>query len=98
MKPYEKFPLPSEVIEPFAALLIGRMWTRCEYAKTLGPRALETECVKFWWVAEALSAIAIALEGSTHFSMASTNEMRRVSDYIQDAMGVNPDKDPRFKR
>ena len=91
--------IPSEAIEPFAAMLIGRMWARCEAVKT-DRDALEAQCMNFWWVVRGLNKIAVAItcgrscpgvpeHDGVHFSIAAGNEQSRVRDYIMHALGID---------
>lgn len=84
-------PIHSEEIEPFAALLVGRLWKRCEVAKeTADGVDLESACLSFWFGLRGLEKIAIAASTATHFSIAMNNEHQRVASYIESVLGVNP--------
>ena len=99
MNPHDRKPgIVSEMLEPTAAYVIGRMGMRCENASD--PWELESACIRLWWAVRALDELAIAVETATHFSIAAGNELRRVAEYIECKIGVNPllTKDPRFER
>jgi hypothetical protein len=92
----ERFPIPSEAIEPFAAMLIGRMFARCEAAK-------EDESAHYhalnclWYALHGLEKISIAVETATHFSIAMNNHILMVSKYIQAEIGIDPMNHPEWK-
>lgn len=83
----------SEVLGEFAAHLIGRWFVICEEATK---EDLYHECHNFWFGIIGLNKVSIATnnardrDGAVHFSIAMGNEMRRVAQYIEDKIGVNP--------
>lgn len=91
----ELVPIPSEALEPFAASLIGRMWARCEVAKTLGPHEYEDALEGLWWAAKGLDKIATAVGSAVHFSLACGNHLRQIADLIEQETGRNPILDDR---
>lgn len=84
------------MIEPFATMLIGRWYMRCEHAKD--QMELESNLQNFWFGARALNRIAIVCHDATHFSIAMNNEMKRIAEYIESKIGINPydGEHPRF--
>ena len=88
------YPIPSEAIEPFAAMLTGRMFARCEEAKARNDGSLEGQLMSFWWVLAGLNKISIGVETATHFSIAVMNEQNRLSRYIQHELGIDPFEQP----
>lgn len=83
----------SEVLGDHAAYLIGRWFHICEEADK---DDLHHECHNFWFGVNGLNKISIATnnardrDGAVHFSIAMGNELRRVAQYIEDKLGVNP--------
>ena len=83
----------SETLGDYAAHLIGRWFVICEEAD---PDDLYHECHNFWFGMIGLNKVGIATnnardrDGAVHFSIAIGNEMRRVAQYIEDKLGVNP--------
>ena len=51
------------------------------------------ECSKMWWGLAAINRISIVTEGAVHFSIACSNEQRRVSKYIRKYLGFCPISD-----
>lgn len=81
----------SEAIEPVATYLIARWWAKCEEAKKSEKGGdLENALVTFWHGVRALNRVAIACTEAKHFSIAISNEMRRVALYIEECIGINP--------
>ncbi len=83
----------SEELEPFAAMVVGRFFARCEWEKEHGDKfSLEDACDNFQHAANALSSLSIATNmgawddpnRAVHFSIASMNEVQRVSRYIEE--------------
>lgn len=84
-------PITSEMIEPFAAMLIGRLYARVEEAKKSGnPNAIESAYSHLWWGAHGLEKIAIAAVTATHFSLASSNHICGIARMIQKDLGIDP--------
>lgn len=48
------------------------------------------ECINWWWGMDAINKLSIATKGAVHFSIASSNEMRHVANYIKKYLGVCP--------
>jgi hypothetical protein len=85
-------PIASEEIEPFAAMLVGRLFARCEYAKKSDPDSFEYHCQNLWHGLGGLEKIAIAAHTATHFSIAMNSHIIFVANYIEEALGVDPMK------
>lgn len=53
------------------------------------------QCSHMWWGLQALNTLSIVTNGAVHFSLAISNEMRKVSKYIKEHLGFCPilDKD-----
>lgn len=88
----------SEEIEPFAAMIMGRLFARCEAVKD-EPHKLETACGALLYAAIGLHKIAIAIRVGVeryndpqglHFSIASMNNLRLARDHVR-AYGFNPE-------
>lgn len=87
--------LPSEAMEPFAALAIGVLFARCEEATD--PNELYDACQRLWGAARAIDRLAGCLRPSNssnpdclHFVMAASNTVGQVSTYINSKIGVTP--------
>jgi hypothetical protein len=86
--------LVSEDIEPTFARVIGVMFKRCEEAQ--GEHALYAACNRFWWAANGINKITIAVRDGhhdadcVHASLAAGNELRRIADYIRHRIGIDP--------
>jgi hypothetical protein len=97
--PWEKpYPIISETLEPTAAFLIGRMFARFQEAKKTGDRHhIESALMRMWWVVKGLNEIAIGVSTATHFTIAASNDMRRVAVLIDEELDVDPFNDPMWK-
>lgn len=90
----------SEEIEPFAARCIGLWYKECEECSDSD---LEYYCHRFWWGVQALNKLSIVTgtsrdrDGAVHFSIAISNEMRRVAEYIEERTGIDPFNDDMYK-
>ena len=83
-KPY----FTSEELEPFAGMIIGKFFARCEWEIEHGDEwSLARECDNFWYAMNAINKISIATnsgdKGAVHFSIASMNEKSKVAKYIE---------------
>lgn len=87
------FPISSEQIEPFAAMLIGRLFARCEHAKANDPDRMHYHCENLWFGIHGLEKIAIAAQTATHFSIAMNNHINFIADYIEREIGIDPVKE-----
>lgn len=95
MMPANPHALPSEAVLPFAGLLLRHWIKECERVKD-DLIALESACINFWWGMHGLEKIAIALPGTTYFSIANMNEIRTTRLYIMARIGRDPSLDPMF--
>lgn len=91
--------LASEEIEPTMARIIGVLFARCEDAKRTF-RVDDAAC-RMWWAVRAMSKLSIALQDGNspdcvHFSIAQTNERRRVRNYLLDLTGKDPENEPNW--
>ena len=96
----DKFKFVSEKVEPTFAYIIGGLYAKCEYEKEHGNQySLEDACVDFWYGVHAINKMTIAMKDCHHSNISIMNEMQRVSNYIEDAIGINPlvDDCPIFK-
>ena len=84
----------SEELEPFAALVMGRMFARVQWAQEHEDEwGVESECANMWWAAKGLERLAVAIGGSrgaVHFSLASSNNMSACADVIESITEVRP--------
>ena len=48
------------------------------------------QCSHMWWGLQALDSLSIVTDGAVHFSLAVSNEMRKVSKYIEKYLGFDP--------
>lgn len=88
--PEAKFPIISEEIEPTAAMLIGRMFARCE-AVPKDSIEFEHHCQSLWWVIIGLFKISIGVSTALHFSLACNAHRGMVRDYIMKHIGCDPE-------
>tara|TARA_S200002703_G_scaffold132563_2_gene120431 strand:+ start:1937 stop:2290 length:354 start_codon:yes stop_codon:yes gene_type:complete len=86
----------SEEFEPMAAHFVGTSWKRCEllyaHAQKTGEYRdhlkFDSAIESFWYGMNALTQLVIATQSSTpHFSVALSNEMQKVNDYIKERTG-----------
>lgn len=90
--------IPSEAIEPFAAMLVGRLFARVTEAKNIGDiNAVELAYANLWWGVHGLEKIAIAVSTATHFSIAASNHIRFVAEMVRKDLGVDPFTHPMWK-
>lgn len=90
--------LISEEIEPTFARIIGAMFARCEAIPNDDTNRLFEACNCFWWTVRGMEKIAIGVRGGlaynnpdcVHFSLAASNHVRMVSDYIKSRIGIEP--------
>ena len=87
------FPIPSELVEPFAAMIVGRMWARCDEAKEKHGKASvphQEALNRFWWALSGLERLAISIQTATHFSIAMNNHISGSAAMIEKELGFNP--------
>lgn len=83
----------SEDLEPVAAHCIGRWFADCEEAKATGDKtALLNACETMWYGMDALNKLSCCTKGAVHFSLACSNEVGRVADYIEQVTGQRPER------
>lgn len=83
--------ITSEMIEPFAAMLIGRLFARVTAAKENGnPNAIEMAYSQLWWGVHGLENIAVAVSTASHFSIANGNHIRGIARMIEADLGIDP--------
>jgi hypothetical protein len=51
---------------------------------------IRRECERYWWTAYALHYLSCGLTGATFYSVASSNELRRVANEIHAILGEDP--------
>lgn len=90
-------PIHSEEIEPVAALLIGRLFVRCETAKTNNPNDHFSALQDLWFGLHGLESIAIAARTATHFSLTLNDHINVVARYIEEETGIDPTTAPDWK-
>ena len=83
------YPIASEELEPTFALVIARLFARCEVAKD-APHEFETACMNLWWALDGMNKIVIGVGTATHCSIATMNHMREIGRYIRENLGVDP--------
>jgi len=96
----DKFKFVSEKVEPTFAYIIGGLYAKCEYEKEHGDKwSLESACVNFWYGVQAINKMTIAMGDCSHANVSIMNEIRVVSNYIKDTIGIDPilDDCPIFK-
>jgi hypothetical protein len=93
-----KIDIPSEMLEPFAAMLVGRLFARVTEAKEAGDaHAIESAYAALWWGVHGLNKIAIAVSTATHFSIAAANHIRFVAELVRDDLGIDVFTHPMWK-
>ncbi len=85
-------PITSEMIEPFALMLVARLFARCEAVKGKDRWEFEDACACLWWATEGLLSIAVAVSTATHFTIAAGNHQTQIARYIEKELGVDPYK------
>jgi hypothetical protein len=90
-------PITSEMVEPFAAMFVGRMWARAEAAKKIGRTEHYDALNHLWFGLHGLERIAIAISTATHFSIAMNNHITGIARMIQAEIGIDPMKEPGWK-
>lgn len=88
-------PIYSEEIEPTAAMIVGRLFARCQAAQDDSEK--EHAYASLWWAVNALNSLSVAVESATHFSIAANNEVSRVRQLIEHEFGFDPDTHPQWK-
>jgi hypothetical protein len=70
---------------------------RCEdenrepnFREHLDSEAFYDQCSHMWWGLQQLNSLSIVTRGAVHFNLAISNEMRRVSRYIEEHLGFDP--------
>lgn len=91
------FPIASEEVEPFAAMIVGRMFARCEAAKAKGETYHEDAMRNFWYVLHGLEKIAVGIRTATHYSVAMNGHICAVARYIEEHAKVDPMTAPGWK-
>lgn len=88
----------SENLEGTASYCIGRWWKACEDVKE-DREALDRACQRFWFGVKALNRLSILCPGAVHFSIVSSNEMRKANEYITMVLGIKDYKnEPLFSK
>ncbi len=82
-------PIRSEMIEPFGAVIIGRLFERCERVKH-DPHQFMHACQSLWMAIEGLTTVAIAIGTAIHFNVAVGNHQSQIADYIRKELNVDP--------
>ena len=85
-----EIPIISEQIEPFAGMLLSRLFARCVEAKKADHYEFEDACANLWMGVLGLQKICIAVRTATHFGVACGNHMGQVARYIEEELGVRP--------
>ena len=88
----------SEPLEVSAAHFIGVQWKRCELTKAkfdesddyMDQLKWDHEIASLWYGIQALKQVNIAATGTSHFSVALSNETRHIDQYIEDTTGYCP--------
>lgn len=91
------FPIASEEVEPFAAMIIGRMFARCEAAKAQGETYHEDAMRNFWYVLHGLEKIAVGIRTATHYSIGMNTHINFVVQYIKEHAKIDPTTEPGWK-
>lgn len=91
------FPIKSEEVEPFAAMVVGRLFARCQAAKEKGPTYHEDALMSLWYTLHGLEKIAVGVRTATHFSLAMNNHISMIARHIKSETGIDPDTHPDWK-
>lgn len=86
----------SEDVEPTMALIIGKLYAQCEDAKG-DTNEFFSRMQNLWFVMRDIDRLSSSLD-TPHFSMAASNHLHQISNYIKDELGIDPilDKNPQF--
>lgn len=92
----------SEVVEPFAAYLIGKWFDQCMKAKEKAEKnkddffiqaEFRSVCETLWFGVKCLNKLAIPCQAS-HFTIVMNNKYTRVAVLIKSWIGIDPRKEP----
>ena len=84
------FPIASEEIEPFLALVIGRLFARSQKAKADDNGEYEMALNTLWLALDALQKLTICIGTATHADIAIMNHIRDFGRYIESEIGTHP--------
>lgn len=85
--------ISSEEMNPFGAMIVGRLFARVTSAKQIGDAILlEHAYAELWYGVKALNRLAIAVKTATHFSIAAGNHLRDVRELCIADTGLDPEK------
>lgn len=88
----DRFPIVSEDCEPFAAMMIGKMWARAQAVKG-DPDMYILAMRNVWWTAEQLLRLSILASTATHFCIACNNHLQILAMIIKAEFGVDPNNE-----
>lgn len=91
-----KFPVISEDCEPFAAMMIGKMFARAQACKDDRDEYAEG-MRRLWWTVVQLDRLAILADTALHFSLAMSNHRGGVRQSIQNDFGIDPEDEPTWQ-
>lgn len=85
--------ISSEEMNPFGAMIVGRLFARVTEAKKTGDSLdLEAAYAELWYGVKALNRLSIAVKTATHFSIAAGNHLRQVRELCIADTGLDPEK------
>lgn len=81
----------SEELEPFAAMIMGRLLARVRWAQEYKDSIVTSNyCADLWYAAIALNKLSIVTHGAIHFSLAAMNNLTRTANMIEGITGIRP--------
>lgn len=91
-----KFPIVSEECEPFAAMIIGKLYARATAVKDDRDEYAEG-MRRLWWAVVQLDRLAILADTALHFSLAMGNHRGGVRKMIETEFGIDPEDEPTWQ-
>lgn len=85
----------SEEVEPTAAMIVGRLFARCQAAEDYFEK--ESAYANLWWAVNALNSLSVAIRTATHFSLAANNHVSFVRQLVIKELDIDPDEHPMWK-
>lgn len=85
----------SEEVEPTAAMIVGRLFARCQAATDHHEKY--DAYAHLWWAVNALNSLSVAIKTATHFSLAANNHVSFVRTLVIKELGLDPDEHPMWK-
>lgn len=90
------YPIMSEEFEPFAMMMIGKMFARAEAVKD-DEEARYEALRSLWWTMKELNRLTILASTTTYSSIAIMNRMRVTRSLIEAELKIDVDNEPGWK-